>query len=196
VQVFIDWQNAYYSARETFHGPLQPGRVGSFDPRRLAELIVRMRAVPSVLAGVSVYRGLPWPERDPETHRCASEDAERWRSRGVNVVSLPLCYPSARSGRKKPVEKGIDVALAVDLVEGAVRGAFDVAVLMSNDQDFRHAIEQAQVAGVIVESAGWATRDTMERRLRFDGLDLAFHRLDEKTYRAVRADRDQWRPAA
>jgi uncharacterized LabA/DUF88 family protein len=39
------------------------------------------------------------------------------------------------------VEKGVDVALAVDMLTLAFKDRYDVAVLVSSDADYKHAIE-------------------------------------------------------
>jgi hypothetical protein len=45
-------------------------------------------------------------------------------------------------------EKGIDVALAIDFVTMAVRGEYDVGVIMSTDTDLKPALEAvAQMRG-------------------------------------------------
>ena len=47
----------------------------------------------------------------------------------------------------KPVEKLVDVMLALDLALGAYRDEYDIAALVSADGDFQPAIEEAQAAG-------------------------------------------------
>ena len=50
------------------------------------------------------------------------------------------------------VEKGVDVALAVDLITLAFKDRYDVAVLVSSDADFKHAIETVKYeTGKVVE---------------------------------------------
>ncbi len=47
----------------------------------------------------------------------------------------------------RPVEKLVDVMLALDLALGAYRDEYDVAALVSADGDFQPAVEEAQAAG-------------------------------------------------
>lgn len=52
-------------------------------------------------------------------------------------------------------EKGIDTMIATDLVRLAWEGAFDIAVLVSADQDFVPAAEHLQNKGIKVIQAGF-----------------------------------------
>jgi hypothetical protein len=63
--VFLDYQNIYSTARETFDdaGP----RAGQVDPMRLAALLVS-RSRDRVLSGVRVYRGQPDSLRQGRTY--------------------------------------------------------------------------------------------------------------------------------
>ena len=48
-------------------------------------------------------------------------------------------------------EKGVDVALAVDMLTGAFEDLYDAAVLVSSDGDFKPAVEAVQRLGKRVE---------------------------------------------
>lgn len=55
-----------------------------------------------------------------------------------------------------PQEKGIDVLTALNFVEMAQSGEFELVILMSHDTDLLPALLMAsRVQGVRVESAGW-----------------------------------------
>lgn len=54
-----------------------------------------------------------------------------------------------------PVEKGIDVKLAVDLIHAAMSQRYDALVLFSSDTDLIPAIELAAEIGAMVEVACW-----------------------------------------
>ena len=50
------------------------------------------------------------------------------------------------------VEKGVDVMLAVDMLTLAVKDRYDVAILVSSDADYKHAVEAVKFeAGKVVE---------------------------------------------
>jgi uncharacterized LabA/DUF88 family protein len=55
------------------------------------------------------------------------------------LVTRPLRYPGQAG--EKPQEKGIDVALALDFVAMAMRGEYEVGILMSTDTDLKPALE-------------------------------------------------------
>lgn len=55
--------------------------------------------------------------------------------------------------RQKNKEKGVDVALVTDFLMLGMRGAFDVAIIVSGDQDYVNAIEAVQTMGKIVHIA-------------------------------------------
>jgi uncharacterized LabA/DUF88 family protein len=66
--------------------------------------------------------------------------ASEWtRDRRVQVVRRPLNYRGWPD--QPPQEKGIDVALAVDLMVSAFRGTYDALVLFSSDTDLLPALE-------------------------------------------------------
>ena len=69
-----------------------------------------------------------------------------------------LRYFDVRLGRLEPrggtfVEKGVDVAIAIDMLSLAVTGVYDVAVLVSSDGDFEKAVRAVQETGRHVEVA-------------------------------------------
>lgn len=55
--------------------------------------------------------------------------------------------------RQKNKEKGVDVALVTDFLMLGMREAFDVATIVSGDQDYVNAIEAVQSLGKIVHIA-------------------------------------------
>lgn len=51
------------------------------------------------------------------------------------------------------IEKGVDMALALDVLSLAAANAYDVAIIVSGDFDFRQVIDDVQKQGLIVEVA-------------------------------------------
>ena len=51
------------------------------------------------------------------------------------------------------VEKGTDVNLAVDMLNGAYHNAYDIAIIVSADQDYKKVIDTIRDMGKIVELA-------------------------------------------
>ena len=95
--------------------------------------------------------------------------------------------PAADYRTGRPREKGIDVQIALDLAFGAVDDDCDVVVLFSGDSDLLPALERAASAGVVCETAAWATEGrrlptkpyiTWEHRLRRHDYDQAHDSFD------------------
>lgn len=112
----------------------------------------------------------------------------------LHLVTRALRYPSGWPGSsqagEKPQEKGIDVALALDFVMMAVRGEYDVGILMSTDTDLKPALEvvAAMTSGpgsVRAEVAAWSASGQHNRRLAIKTRNLYCHWIDKATYLGV-----------
>ena len=135
--LFIDAQNAYRGARDSFFPSGGPSVHGQFSPKSVGETIAG-RGGPGgrecLLSEVRVYTGRPDPIREFRTYAAHMKQCARWEADGVNVIWRPLRYPPRRTGLP-PQEKGIDVALSIDFVSMAIDGLYDVGVIMSTDTD-------------------------------------------------------------
>lgn len=91
------------------------------------------------------------------------------------------------------MEKGIDVAIAIDLVRLAMERAYETAVLMSSDTDLLPAIETVYDLRLAhIEVATWSGAN----RLRFAGTQLPWcHYLTEAEYRTLEDPTDYARPS-
>ena len=131
--LFIDYQNAYRRARSVFFPNPQSGRDGHLKPMDLGQLIAN-RGGPGgasyTPSEVRVYSGRPDPNIDMRTFSAHRRQSQAWGLSGATVIERELRYLQGR-----PQEKGIDVALAVDLVRLAIQGDYDVGVVMSTDND-------------------------------------------------------------
>ena len=120
------------------------------------------------------------PTIDMRTFSAHRRQSQVWEFSGATVIERDLRYLQGR-----PQEKGIDVALAVDLVRLAIQGDYDVGVVMSTDNDLLPALETVRdhgPSGCRVEAAAWGTKG-QEQRLYFPGLWC--HWLDQADYTAV-----------
>ncbi|MCE2511502.1 MAG: NYN domain-containing protein [Acidimicrobiia bacterium] len=63
--------------------------------------------------------------------------------------------PHCRAAFERSPEKGIDAAIATDLLSLAWEGVLDMAVLVSGDSDFVPAVERIQEKGLKVMNATW-----------------------------------------
>jgi hypothetical protein len=186
--VFVDYQNVYKGAREAFHSYGEPPNKGQIHPLRLGELLVAKDTLnqPELL-GVRVYRGRPDSSKDPIGYGANLRQCTYWESSSpaVKVIWRTLRYPR-NWPQEKEEEKGIDVALAVDLVAMAVRGEYDIGVVMSTDTDLKPALEAvAALDGdpfPRVAVAAWSSPVGHSRRLAISGRRLWCHWLDEADY--------------
>jgi uncharacterized LabA/DUF88 family protein len=188
IAVFLDFQNVHLTGHAQFDsGPLHRCVP---DPARLADLIAGMRNRPSEAVAVRVYRGQPHPQHDPLQAATNDAQASQWsRDQRVQVIRRQLRY---REGLP-PQEKGIDVALAVDLVHLAFRKQYDALVVFSGDTDLLPALELVVSLGLgHVEVACWSGA----KPLRFAGGNWPWcHFLGADDWKAVTENWDS-RPAS
>jgi uncharacterized LabA/DUF88 family protein len=148
VMVFIDGQNLYKTCRRLFGKPL-------VNPRLLAEHLAGART--KIPPACRFYTGRPNPNVAKEKERTRNLDRrlDAIRKSGVTVVHRPLRYhwdwgyrqslPPAGANAKpqsvtmrpwqRPQEKGIDVCLALDVIEFVLTDKCDVAIIVSLDRD-------------------------------------------------------------
>ena len=198
VMLFVDYQNVYRTARTLFHQVAAPHWEGQINPGALGRLLVERSRFDRTLSGVRVYRGLPSGAKDPKGYGAARSQVATWERDGlVTVITRPLRYPDDWPDTKAE-EKGIDVALAVDFVMGAVKGWFDVGIMMSLDTDLKPALETVldELHGIRVEVAAWNRQGSRASRLSIPKRKLWCHWLHEVDYERVRDDHDYNRGAA
>jgi len=119
-------------------------------------VIASRRQRASVTAAIRVYRGRPDPNHQPKVTAANDAQKAQWeRDRRVQVIRRQLNYRGWP--QLPPQEKGIDVAIAVDLMHLALRRQYDALVLFSSDTDLLPALETiVQLRLTHVEVASWA----------------------------------------
>jgi uncharacterized LabA/DUF88 family protein len=151
VRVFIDGQNVFKGCEERYgHGHVHP--------ILLARAVLAGRA----LAGIRYYSGVHDPHVNPRLHGLAQRRHALMRRTGVTVVERQLRYrwewgldqrvlPDPRkfsadhkldvqvSPHRRAREKGIDLALGLDVVDLSLHRMMDVAVIVSSDTDLTEA---------------------------------------------------------
>jgi uncharacterized LabA/DUF88 family protein len=186
VFVFIDAQNCYRRARQTFFASPTSFLDGHTDPMKLARLLCTklppgQKAGDRVLAQVRIHTGRPDATRDPKSYAPELKRNRAWEAAGAIVMARTLRYPYNWPAQAAE-EKGVDVALAVDIVTKAVDGLYDIGILMSNDTDLLPAVEYVQnMPNVRIETAAWF--DAVPQGLIVSGIWA--HRLDRADFRAV-----------
>lgn len=191
IWVLIDGQNLYRDARRSFHDDKEdPPSLGQVHPDQFAQMLVDRGPeddpTPRELSEVRIYVGMPSNSRQRKAYAAHLRQRAAWLARGVKVVARPLRYPDGWPGVPAQ-EKGIDVSLAVDLVFGAARRSYDLAVVASTDTDLVPALEAVcdlhRAWGTPrVEVASWKPTG---KRLRVDGHGVWCHWLTEDDYLSV-----------
>lgn len=185
VILFIDYQNVYSDARRAFHQAIGPSRLGQIWPLAIGQMVSE-RSSPGhdrTLVQVRVYRGIPTEEQDPVGNAACRRQIAAWqRDRRVRVFARSL---KGRPGGPLR-EKGVDVNLATDFVDGAHRDAYDVGIVFSLDADFEPAIELVRDLPVTVEVAAWRTSRRRRNRRLAAHRGVWCHWLNNDDYRRVR----------
>ncbi len=131
VQIFLDGSNFYNGLREQF------GK-GFYNVEKLAQRVLAGRS----LVQVNFYTGLLDPGR--QAPAAASQQSFLRRltklSIPVQVFAKPLKYYTSNP-TVPPAEKGVDTRIVQDLIIGAVDKTYDVAILLSGDQDFIDVVQ-------------------------------------------------------
>lgn len=148
VMVFVDGQYLWKECRRLFgHGQCHP------------DVLAKELAGPRKLVGTRFYTGLHDPRKFPDQHAAMQRRLYAMQRRGVDFQTRTLQYvwdwgprlPERRRLPKagpnvpprnleiapyeRPVEKGIDMFLALDAVDLALLEKFDVAIVVSLDRD-------------------------------------------------------------
>jgi hypothetical protein len=189
VDVFIDYQNAHFCGHGLWCPEDEQKHHCLIDPLLLAELLVQRRAPGGVIQTVRVFRGRPDPRKDPTGAGRNDKQWSAWTADPrVTVSRRELQYLPGWDNAVAPIpprEKGVDVGLAIDLVERSIDKAFEVGIVFSHDTDLIPAIELAVRRGAHVEVGSWTGRS----RLSSKRFKLWNHVLVEADFIAVRDPR-------
>lgn len=181
VTVLIDYENVTRTASRVF-----ATKGAHVMPRQVAQLIVDRRKRPSQLQQVRVYRGKPNPHHQPVSAAASSRQAAEWVADRVYVEQRNLFYPDEWP-EQAAMEKGIDVALAVDAVRLIALKLTDVVVIFSHDNDLLPAIETViDLPHGHVEVAAWQ----YAHRLRDESNRPWCHHLSEQDFANTRDHTD------
>lgn len=138
VAIFIDGSNLYHALRDNF-----------------SRMDLNFTDFTAKLCGgrplfrTYYYNALQDPKDRPEGHREQQEFLDTLKKTPYLEVRLG----GMKLSQGVPVEKGIDIMLATDLLHFAWNNLYDVAVLVSGDGDFAYALQAAKNMGKHVEVA-------------------------------------------
>ena len=138
VAIFIDGSNLYHALRSSF-------RRYDINFTEFAGKLCGSRR----LFRTYYYNVLQDPIQRPDAHREQQEFLDILRKTPYLEVRLG----STKIAQGIPVEKGIDIMLATDLLYFAWNDFYDVALLVSGDSDFAFALQAVKNMGKHVEVA-------------------------------------------
>jgi len=138
VAIFIDGSNLYHGLRGNF------GRYNINFADFAKKLCFTRR-----LFRIYYYNVLQDSTQRPDAYREQQEFLDTLRQTPYLEVRLG----STKLTQGVPVEKGIDIMLATDLLYFAWNNSYDVAVLVSGDSDFAYALQAVKNMGKHVEVA-------------------------------------------
>lgn len=166
VAIFIDGSNLYHALRSNFRR----------HDLNFTEFIKKLYGT-RTLFRTYYYNVLQDSTQRPEGFREQQEFLDILRKTPYLEVRLG----STKISQGVPVEKGIDIMLATDLLYFAWNDFYDVAVLVSGDSDFAYALQAVKNMGKHVEVAYF------ESGLSKDLLNVADNRhlLDQAFFRSL-----------
>lgn len=144
IYVYIDGGNLYHNLKQTGYNSMD------FNFKKFVESFVEDRK----LEGVRYYIGQIKPkdgdEKSQNLHKHQQILFERLKKAGFYIVRGHI-----RQIGKIFTEKGVDVRIGIDLVEGAYEDRYDRAILISSDGDLAPAVEMVTRKGKKVEIVGF-----------------------------------------
>ncbi len=166
VAIFIDGSNLYHALRANF---------GRYD-LNFAEF-ARKLCGERRLFRTYYYNVLQDPAQRAEGYREQQDFLNALRE----MPYLEVRLGGTKLAQGIPVEKGIDVMLATDLLHFAWNNLYDVAVLVSGDSDFAYALQAVKNMGKHVEVAYF------ESNISRDLLDVCDNRhlLDRSFFKGL-----------
>lgn len=142
---FFDGQNLFHAAKRAF-GETYP----SYDPLVLAQTVCASQGW--VLGQTRFYTGIPRAADNAKWHAFWTKKLAVMGTRKVVTFSRSLRYrdqaillaDGTATTAKVGQEKGIDVRIALDVVQLALDGSYDVALIFSQDQDLSEAVREVK----------------------------------------------------
>ena len=147
VMVFIDGSNIMHTAHH-FRANFRVGYL------KLAQTLAGSR--PLIRTYYFGSEGIPPSQQQIDFY-------EKLQREKINVIKRPVRRKGART-----IEKGVDVALATQMLSLGFFNAYDVAILASGDSDFVGAVQQLKILGKTVEVAAFECGLGRDLRLSAD----------------------------
>ena len=176
IRIFIDFWNFQLALQgKNNNAPFFPdwAKVGPILASEASRLLAAPAAEPARYDGMMVYLSYnPKSEKDRGLRNWAKNTLDlfpgvqvRMRERKPKAPPrCPACHaeiatcPYCHAGMWGSQEKGVDTAIATDMVQLAWERAYDVGVLASGDADFIPAVQFLTNKGVRIIQAGFPPR--------------------------------------
>jgi len=158
--------------------------LNNFKKRVLPESLVHKLAGGRRLMGANYYESPLLPDVDEQAYNEQQKFFDRLRKnphfdvrlgRRVRREKEHECPKCGHKFKKLSYEqKGVDSLLTLDLIALATRNAYDIAMLVTGDQDFVHPIKEIRMMGKQVENAfiekGWSPvlKDVVDKKILLD----------------------------
>ena len=196
IHVFVDFWNYTLNARSHDHA-------FSTDWARFPKILTREAGALVDPGALAIYAGM----NVYGSYNAGTEAGlKKWASNvldtfpGVNAIfkqrtkkksfpKCPACHGEAQNcvscgaDMRGTEEKGVDTRIATDIVSLAWEGAFDIAVLVSSDQDFVPAAEYLQSKGIKVIHGGFPPKGMLLKQKCWGAIDITTHMDDFKLKR-------------
>ena len=172
VMVFIDGSNMYHSLKSYF-------KRTDIDIGKFCDKLLEKRR----LIRIYYYNAVVGQREEPDRFR----DQRKFFS---SVAQIP--YTELRLGRlvynnwpnNPPIEKGVDVLLATDMIIHSFKNNYDIAILVGGDNDFVPALQALKDNGKNVEVALFGKeRTSLQLREVADRIHEINARLMNKSWK-------------
>lgn len=147
VYIYIDGSNLYSNLKENGCGSM------NFKFKEFAESFVAGRKLEGVRYYIGQIRPTEGDEKSQELHRHQQILFEKLKKAGFYIVRGRI-----RKIGKIHSEKGVDVRIAIDLIEGAYEDRYDEAILITSDGDLAPAVEMVVRKKKKIELVGFEHR--------------------------------------
>jgi len=144
VYVYIDGGNLYHNLKQTDCSSMK------FDFKKFVESFVGERKLEGVRYYIGQIKPIDGDEKSQTLHKHQQILFEKLKKVGFYIVRGRI-----RQIGKIFTEKGVDVRIGIDLVEGAYEDRYDRAILISSDGDLAPAVEMVTRKGKKVEIVGF-----------------------------------------
>lgn len=142
VQIFIDGSNLYHGLKDDCQNT-------KLDYWKFAKVLCRGRN----LIRINYYVGT----LDSKRNKAGAMAQQKFlgRMRHVPYITVKQRLLTYKNGI--PVEKGVDILIATDMLTGALRDSYDTAIIVSGDGDFAPVLDEIKREGKQIENATFSS---------------------------------------